>query len=1358
MLKRTLALASFLLVSTLFAQSSFSPILLKNHKIVPQEKLAGGILFSENEGFGNRIYRIVQGGDLKLGQDQDGLRVLEYLPKNSFLVSINPSQIAAAENRLGENGAALKIQPEWKLSTRLFHSDIPDWAWVSDNEIKVWIGYYSDILYPNLQAVLIQSGFEILESRPAENRVAVTLNPEKIKALAAQGFVHYLQEMEDPGQPENWTARTNHRVNTLHGGHPDAPGYDGAGVTVGLGDDGEIGPHIDYQGRLTQNAAPSNGDHGDHVAGTIFGAGNLNPRTRGMAPGADIYYQSYPNNLNDADQNFTTQNVRITNSSYSNGCNAGYTAFTFQMDQDAQQNPELLHVFSAGNSGTSNCSYGAGSGWGNVTGGHKIAKNVIATANLTRVDNIATSSSRGPASDGRIKPDIGAVGTSVVSTTDPNSYTTKTGTSMSSPGVAGTLATLYQAYRDTNGGSDPAHAGLLKAILMNTAEDLGNPGPDFIYGYGRINARRAANTILNKTYFEDMISSGNKTFTIPMPSGGTVKEVRIMLYWPDVPGSVISQRALVNDLDMDVSQGSNTYDPWVLNPAPNATTLNNNAVRGRDSLNNAEQVTFANPGSGNITVTVSAFNTPSTSQPFFVVYEFIMDEIVLTYPLGGEGWRNGETEYIRWDAPDNTGNFTVEYSTNGGSTWSNISTNVNASRRYITWSVPNLTTDQAKIRVSRGSNSDQSPGEITFLGSPFNIQFPASCPDSLEIAWTGVPNATGYIVYRLGQKYMDSVAYTTGTSITIPQGNPNDENWYAVGGVLNTSRGRRSDAVMKPTGIFNCNLSDDLAATQLLSPLPGVSPACIGSGSTPVKVRLANLGVNDIFNFDLSYSFNGGTPITVTLSDTIAPGNGLVYEFPNSALSLSPNTTYSLQVFVSYGNDQNVYNDTLATDFRLISGTLQSVPYFEDFESFPLCGIQLDCGGTTCNLANGWVNLSNGQFDDIDLRTDEGGTASSGTGPTIDHNPGTSTGNYLYTESSSGCDSAVAILLSPCFDLDSTVFVNPEMEFWYHMRGNNIGRLHFDLITSQGFVEDVIAPKVGDQGNQWLKATIDLTPYVGQIVALRLRAKTGDGFRSDIAVDDFSIFSPGVAAPTADFTLNDTTGCAADTFVFDDQSIGNVASYQWDFGAAASPATASTAGPHSVSYLVGGPKTVTLDVNNAGGLSTKTFNFTVDDVPSANFSYGLAQNQVSFTDNSSFSPTQWQWDFGDGATSTQPSPSHIYSSTGKYAVSLTVTNLCGTSTTVDTVQITTIGLDDPALARIALFPNPNGGSFRVSFGQELQNVEISATDLSGKRMALNAKTARLGEMEINATRWAKGVYLVTLSSRQGARTFRVVKE
>src|SRR5690606_24595036 len=176
-------------------------------------------------------------------------------------------------------------------------------------------------------------------------------------------------------------------------------------------------------------------------------------------------------------------------------------------------------VFSAGNAGTSNFGYGAGPGWGNITGGHKQAKNCMTVGNLTYQDGLANSSSRGPAYDGRIKPDICAVGTSVWSTINPNTYASYTGTSMACPGVAGTLAQLYQGYKLTHSGNTPPSA-LIKASVLNTGDDLGNPGPDFKFGWGRINARRAYSILSNNQFFIDSVANTqNKTHNINVPPG-----------------------------------------------------------------------------------------------------------------------------------------------------------------------------------------------------------------------------------------------------------------------------------------------------------------------------------------------------------------------------------------------------------------------------------------------------------------------------------------------------------------------------------------------------------------------------------------------------------------------------------------------------------------------------------------------------------------------------------------------------------------------------------------------------------------------------------------------------------------------
>ncbi|MCV5738162.1 hypothetical protein OFN56_40310, partial [Escherichia coli] len=79
---------------------------------------------------------------------------------------------------------------------------------------------------------------------------------------------------------------------------------------------------------------------------------------------------------------------------------------------------------------------------------------------------------------------------------------------------------------------------------------------------------------------------------------------------------------------------------------------------------------------GTYTVNVNGFAVPQGPQKYFVVYEFSTTAPILTYPIGGESIVTSLQETIRWDAYGNTGTFTLQYSTDNGSTWSNIATNI----------------------------------------------------------------------------------------------------------------------------------------------------------------------------------------------------------------------------------------------------------------------------------------------------------------------------------------------------------------------------------------------------------------------------------------------------------------------------------------------------------------------------------------------------------------------------------------------------------------------------------------------------------------------------------------------------------
>ena len=178
-----------------------------------------------------------------------------------------------------------------------------------------------------------------------------------IQSIAANAYVRYVDIAPEPGEPEHDLARSLHRVNMLNRGIPGDRDFDGTGVSVAVNDDGFVGPHIDFTGRTEQSdvLGDETGDHGDMVAGILGGAGNLDPTMRGMAPGSFIHVRQYDGSLPNTVALHQNDQVMIFNSSYGNGCNAGYTALTEQVDDEIDSNPALIQVFSCGNSGGSDC-------------------------------------------------------------------------------------------------------------------------------------------------------------------------------------------------------------------------------------------------------------------------------------------------------------------------------------------------------------------------------------------------------------------------------------------------------------------------------------------------------------------------------------------------------------------------------------------------------------------------------------------------------------------------------------------------------------------------------------------------------------------------------------------------------------------------------------------------------------------------------------------------------------------------------------------------------------------------------------------------------------------------------------------
>lgn len=1031
-----------------------------------------------------------------------GITLLDYLPQLCWIASVRGADPFSLPAQI-RPWAVIPITADLIISQKLRELPLPAWALRPGGYIDLTVTCFNDIAPARALAALQAGGYSVIESFEYGQYFTVRVLPAQVEALAALPFVSFVEPVSPEAQPENYSGHSLHRGNVIASEFVTGRHYDGSGVVVAMGDDGTIGPHIDYQGRVDNNrvAAINNGNHGDHVAGTIMGAGNLNPKHRGMARGSTLEVYSVWDAVNESPTDHYADSVIITSTSYSDGCNVGYTSFARSADRMMRQHPKLLHVFSAGNQGADDCGYGAGATWGNVTGGVKIGKNVLTVGNLGEFDGLDGSSSRGPAHDGRIKPEVCAKGTNVTSTIDDNTYASFSGTSMACPGTSGTLAQLNQAYRELNGG-DWAPSALIKAVVMNTCEDIGNAGPDFKHGFGRLNARMAAECLEAQRYWGDSIAQGeNDTFTINVPPG--TAQLRVMLYWHDYEAANMASVALVNNLNMEITDpANNVWLPWVLDHSPTAAALNSPATRGTDNLNNVEQITLDNPTAGSYQVRINSVLIPQGPQPYFVTYEIIDSSITVTWPFGGESMVPGETEVLRWDAAGDAGTFQVEFSADNGGSWTTINAAVPGAQRHLSWSVPLNLTPSALVRVSRGMMSDVSDTTFNIMSVPGNLQVLRACTGSVTLKWNALASTASYDVYQLGSRYMDHVGNTTADTFVVTGLNQFDEYWFAVRAVgTSGAKGRRCVAVRKTPGVWNCLDPDDVAVESVSAPPPGSVQSCIFSGSQPVTVTLRNHSPNTGTGFPVSYRINSGTVVTETFTGSL-PGYGTAIHTFTPIETFTSGNTYTLQAWTGSPADANSLNDSITSVSTIVSSSAFPLPYAQDFENFALCGSGSNCEAGTCTLAEGWLNAESLAEDDIDWRTFAGATPTSLTGPDLDHNPGTAAGRYLYLEASS-CFGKTAYVLTPCIDLGSAT--SPQLSFWIHLYGAEMGTLHLDLFDGTQWTLDILAPMLSNWGNVWWERNVSLGAWAGQTVVLRWRGETGTASTSDMAIDDIQI-------------------------------------------------------------------------------------------------------------------------------------------------------------------------------------------------------------------------------------------------------------
>ncbi|MBL7767106.1 MAG: S8 family serine peptidase [Chitinophagaceae bacterium] len=475
----------------------------------------------------------------------------------------------------------------------------------------------------------------------------------------------------------------------------------GQNMIVGEWDGGPIRTtHQELTGRVTVqdgvNFTTSNGNnqHACHVAGTMIASG-VTASAKGMAPSATLWSNEWNNDLTEMASQ-AALGLLMSNHSY--GYNPAFLGITDWGFYDAEAHdfdvicnnaPYYLPVVAAGND---RGSYNTGDGGYDLVNGHATSKNVMVVAAVNDVLSytgpasvvMSSFSSWGPTDDGRIKPDISGNGVGLNSciSTSNTAYASYNGTSMASPNVTGTLTLLQQHYKNLNSGTY-MKSSMLKAVAIHTAREAGsNPGPDYSFGWGLLDANAGAQVITNNgtTSMLQMNSlANNEKDTIVVYSNGTTP-LKATIAWNDPAGTSPAyttdnpQSVLVNDLDLKIMTANNatTYSPWTLNPStPSAA-----ATTGNNTRDNVEK---AEPGilpAGTYKVIIMHKGTLASPQEYaLVISGIVVAPPVCTVPTGLTiGSITNTTALVSWTTVATALTYDVQYRIVGSPTWTTTST------------------------------------------------------------------------------------------------------------------------------------------------------------------------------------------------------------------------------------------------------------------------------------------------------------------------------------------------------------------------------------------------------------------------------------------------------------------------------------------------------------------------------------------------------------------------------------------------------------------------------------------------------------------------------------------------------------
>ncbi len=395
--------------------------------------------------------------------------------------------------------------------------------------------------------------------------------------------------------------------------------------------------HQEFGSRVTLGDSGTMGNHATGVAGTMIASG-VSSDAKGMSFAATIKSYDWNDDANEMAALAAT-GLLVSNHSYGawgqQWMYGFYDSYCQYWDEIAYNAPFYTIFQAAGNEQGNNSTKGI---WDTLAL-PAAAKNCVTCGSVQAISGgfsgdlskivISGTSSLGPTDDGRIKPDIVGCGVNVYTLTSSNdtSYGYWSGTSFSTPNVSGSAALLQQHYKATHSNSKMRSA-TLRGLLIQTAEDAWNAGPDYKFGWGLINIGKAAtlisSSVTDAQSMQELNLSSGGSYSFDVASAGT-EPLKITICWTDPAGTPPQEGTidptnlmLVNDLDLRITRAGTTYYPFILNPS-SPTSL---ATTGDNFRDNVEQVLIAAPSAGIYTVTVThkgASLKPSGQQAYSIL-------------------------------------------------------------------------------------------------------------------------------------------------------------------------------------------------------------------------------------------------------------------------------------------------------------------------------------------------------------------------------------------------------------------------------------------------------------------------------------------------------------------------------------------------------------------------------------------------------------------------------------------------------------------------------------------------------------------------------------------------------------------